>query len=580
MRSKPSKRIILYLVLIPLLLLAGCVGPQFLKEPGQSRYEPQQASIKPLVSQDNPVGEAAYHLLVAELAIYRGQTDLAIEHYLELARSQDNPAIAERAVRVAVYGENLEAATEAARRWIELEPDRVEAHQIIAAVYIRQNNIDEAFQYLDELIESSNITDKELFTSLLGVLSREKNSTTVLTVTYRIANKYTDRAYAQYLHGMLAAHGGQSEVALEFLDRALANQEIEGVHSDRAKILLKLGRRDEAVISLKKAVRKRPNDQKLRLTYARLLVDIKQYENARVEFEKLHHASPDDVELLFTLGLLSLESQQFDAAEKYMKKLVEMKQRPGEAQYYLGRIDESRKRHDGAIAWYRQVHIGEYRFDAQLRIAYLLGESGHFEEARQHLKSMLKGSQSHSSLVRIYLAEGELLRTAKKYEEAMEVYNTALGIIPGNTDLLYARALTAERVGRVDILEQDIKTILKTEPDNGHALNALGFTLADQTERFEEAYGYLKRAIEILPEDAAVIDSFGWINYRLGKFDEAIRLLRKALSLFEDSEIAAHLGEVLWASGAKDEAKKVWKKALQKIPDDPLLQKVMRRLIP
>ena len=193
---------------------------------------------------------------------------------------------------------------------------------------------------------------------------------------------------------------------------------------------------------------------------------------------------------------------------------------------------------------------------------------------------MLKGSQSNSSLVRIYLTEGELLRTSKRYEKAMEVYNTALGIIPENTDLLCARALTAERIGRVDILERDIKTILKTQPDNGHALNALGFTLADQTERYEEAYGYLKRAIEILPDDPAVIDSLGWVNYRLGRFDEAIRLLRKALSRFDDGEIAAHLGEVLWASGAQEDAKKVWEKSLLKFPNDSYLLDVMRRLIP
>ncbi|MCH7881781.1 MAG: tetratricopeptide repeat protein [Proteobacteria bacterium] len=577
---KPLNRFGQYTILLPVLMLIGCAGSQLPLDRGEFAFEPVQARINPLVSQDNPVGDAAYHLLVAEIAIFRDQTDIAIEHYLKLARTQDNPEIAERAVRIAVYGQNLEAASEAAQRWIELEPDQIEAHQIIATIYIRQHNIDEAFQYLDDLIEFSDIEDRELFLSLLGVLIREKNSTTVLAVTHKIAKKYPDRAYAQYLHGMLAAQGGQPAIALEYLDRASAREEINGAHGARAKILLKLGRPDEAVISLLKAVLNRPNDQKLRLTYARLLVDVKQYERARVEFEKLYQASPDDVGLLYTLGLLSLESQYFDAAEKYMLKLVEMEQRPGEAQYYLGRINESRKRHDDAINWYRQVHIGEYRFDAQLRIAYLLGESGHFEEAHEHLKSMLKGSQSHSSLVRIYLAEGELLRSAKRYEEAMEVYDTALGIIPGNTGLLYARALTAERVGRIDILEQDIKTILKTEPDNGHALNALGFTLADQTDRYEEAYDYLKRAIAILPEDAAVIDSFGWVNYRLGKYEEAIRLLRKALERYDDSEIAAHLGEVLWVSGAQEEAKKVWKKALQKFPGDPFVQKAMRRLIP
>ena len=125
-----------------------------------------------------------------------------------------------------------------------------------------------------------------------------------------------------------------------------------------------------------------------------------------------------------------------------------------------------------------------------------------------------------------------------------------------------------------------LKIILKTEPDNAHALNALGFTLADQTERYDEAYAYLKRAIEIMPEDPAIIDSLGWVQYRLGNYDEAIRLLRTALSRFDDPEIAAHLGEVLWVSGNQQEASGIWQEALKKSPDDPVLLKVMQRFIP
>jgi len=569
----------LYLLVISLFLLPACAGLQNLSLQDDSLLQSDRARINPGVSQENAFSNDTYHLLVGEIAIFRGQTDLAVESYLNVAKSQDNPEIAERAVRIAVYGQNMEAATEAAQRWIELAPDRAEARQIIAAIYIRQKKPEEAFQYLDGIIEISEMPDAELFGSLLGVMARENNITTVLAVTLKIAQKYQDRGYAQYLHGMMAAQGGESLEALEYLDKALASENIEGAHNARAKVLLKLGRREEAVISLQKAVQARPNDQKLRMTYARLLVDVKQYVKARIEFEKLHQASPDDVDLLYTLGLLSLESRRLDDAEKYMLKLVEKNQRKGEAQYYLGRINEEQRKYQKAIDWYGQVHVGEYLFDAKLRIAGLLGDSGRYDEAHEQLDSMLKGSQSNGSLVRIYLSKGALFRSQARYVEAVEVYTTALGIVPGNTDLLYARGMVAERIGRIDILEQDIGEILKTEPNNAHALNALGFTLADQTDRYEEAYGYLKRAIEIMPDDAAVIDSFGWVNYRLGKYAEAIRLLRKALSRSDDSEISAHLGEVLWVSGAQEEAKKVWQKALKKSPDHPLLQKTMHRFI-
>jgi len=569
-----------FILLTASLLLTGCASLQQASSQDKSLLGEQQAQVNPLKSQQDSIADAAYALMVAEIALNQGDTALAVKHYLEVARSQDDPEIAERAVRVAVYGQNLEAAVEAAQRWIELDPNRIEARQVIAAIYVRQDKIQEAFTYLDGLIRTSELDDAELFPPLLGILAREKNGNTVLAVSQRIAFEYPKRAYAQYLHGMLAAQNGRSEEALRFLNRSLAITEIDGVHSARAKVLLRLGRPDEAVVSLRKAVESNPDDKNLRLTYARLLVDVKQYEEARSEFEKLHQASPDDAELLYTLGLLSLESQRLDDAEKYMMMLVRLKQREGEAQYYLGRINENRKQYEDAIEWYQKVFVGEYKFDARLRVADMLGLMGRTDEAVEHLDVMLKGSQSDGSLVRIYISKGELLRSARRYPQAMEVFNTALGIVPGNSDLLYARALVAEKLGRIDILEADIGAILKTEPDNAHALNALGFTLADQTDRYEEAFGYLKRAIEIMPDDAAIIDSWGWVHYRLGDYDKAISLLRKALSQFDDAEISAHLGEVLWISGNKLEAQQIWQRALKKSPDDPALQNVMQRFIP
>lgn len=564
----------------PVLLVTACAGLQSVSGGNESALERPRAEFNELRSEQDRYADDAYSLMVAEIALNQGDTALAVRHYLSLARSQDNAEIAERAVRVAVYGQDLEAAVEAARRWIELDPERVEARQVIAAIYVRQDKAVEAFEYLDDLIKTTDLADAELFPPLLGILAREKNANTVLSVSQRLAFEYPERAYAQYMHGMLAAQNGRSEEALRYLDRSIEIEDIEGVHSARAKILLRLGRPGEAVVSLRKAVDNNPDDQNLRLTYARLLVDVKQYEEARQEFEKLHQASPDDAELLYTLGLLSLESQRLDDAEKYMRKLVDLNQREGEAQYYLGRINENRKLYETAIEWYREVHVGEYKFDARLRIADMLGALERTDEAVGHLDEMLKGSQSDGSLVRIYITKGELLRAARRYPEAMDVFNTALAIVPGNSDLLYARALVAEKLGRIDQLEADIRAILKTEPDNAHALNALGFTLADQTDRYQEAYDFLKRAIEIMPDDPAIIDSWGWVHYRLGEYEEAVRLLQKALSRLDDAEISAHLGEVLWVSGQQDKARAVWQKALKKSPDDPTLQKVMQRFIP
>jgi tetratricopeptide (TPR) repeat protein len=583
MVSKLTTRQRNFLMILPILLLSGCAGLPGSQPLGLSEVKADQTQINYLTedsSQVEPdqVSNDAYHMMIAELAFRRGDIDLAVENYLIVAKSQNNPEIAARAFRIAIYGNHYEAALEAADRRLELSPNDLEAQQIIVAIYIRQRKTTRAARYLEKVISKSQTSDKVLFGSLTRLLAKEKDVKATLEVSRQTAQNYPDRAYAQYMHSVLSAQAGQSEEALTYIDNSLKIQVIDGVYSSRAKILLKLDRPEEAVVSLRHAVKDRPDDKDLGLTYARLLVDVKQYELARIEFKKLYQASPNDPDLLYTLGLLSIESQKLDDAEKYMSRLVELNLREGEAQYYLGRIFEGRKQLNQAIDWYRKVQIKEYRFDAQLRIAALLGLTDRIKESREYLDQMRKGSQAQSALVRIYMTEGGILSAVEQYDEALEVYNTALKISPGNIDLLFSRGMVAERVGRLDILETDIKAVLKIQPNNAHALNALGFTLADRTDRYEEAYDMLKRALELLPDNAAVLDSFGWVNYRMGNYDVAIRLLQAALSKYYDSEIAAHLVEVLWVSGNKEGATSVWKEALEKIPNDPRIKQVMQRL--
>lgn len=572
-----SNKVRLFTVLITGLLLSGCAS---LNTPVESDESLLQYEAEIIRSQGvtTPIEkDPVYQLMIAELAVNNGQTDLAVDNYLAVALRLNDPKIAERAVRIAVYGQDMDAAQEAAERWIELEPDRPEARQIIAAIYIRQNNAALAYKYLHQVIDSQQPLTDSTFVSILGLLAREKNTTTLLKVSKQIADHYSGYAYAQYLHGHLASQANQPEEALTYLDNALAIKDIPDAHALRAKMLIKQGKREEAVISLQRAVLSKPKNKQLRLAYARLLVDVKEYERARIEFEKLHLLAPNDPDLLYTLGLLSLESQRFEAAEKYLSKLLDSGKRKDEAQYYLGRISQSKGDFEQAIERYKVVKTGEYHFDAQMRSAKLIALQGKTEDALNYLNNMAEASQSNTSLVRIYLTKGEILKQDKRFADAIKNYDQALEIIPGNIDLLYARGLTGESIGNVELLEADMLRILKTEPDNAHALNALGFTLADRTDRIEEAYAYLKRAIQIKPEDPAFIDSYGWVNYRMGNYDEAIRLLRKALSQVEDGEIAAHLGEVLWVTGKQEEALGIWNRALEKSPQDSKIIETMKR---
>ena len=567
-------RFLAYPILIS-FVLTGCTTISTTQQGGYLQH--QASDIIPLEVTTPIDKNPVYQLMVAELAVNTGDTQTAVSNYLALALSQDDARIAERAVRIAIYGQDMQAAQRAAERWVELEPDRSEAQQVISAIYIRQGNDEQAFYYLKRLIDSHAPLDDQIFASLLSLLSREKNTETVLKVSKQIADNYAGFAYANFLHGSLASNANEPQQALEYLDRALNIKDIPDAHALRAKLLIKLGKREEAVISLKRAVLSKPDNKQLRLAYARLLVDIKEYETARIEFEKLQQLAPDDPDLLYTLGLLSLESQRFDAAEKYFTQLLKLEKRTNEAHYYLGRIFESRNELGKAVRWYLLVQDGEYNFDAQIRAASLMAQQGKVDMAMSALNKMSGSSHSKSSLVRIFLAKAEVLKSVNRFDEAIQVYNQGLNTIPGNIDLLYARGLTGEKVDNIELLESDMLTILKTEPDNAHALNALGFTLADRTNRLQDAYQYLKRAIELKPDDPAIIDSFGWVNYRLGNTEEAIRLLRKALAQVEDGEIAAHLGEVLWVAGNHQEAMQIWETMLKKFPDDPYIQKAMQQ---
>jgi len=563
--------------LIASLLISSCAsisGPdqsteQLLQRPAERIY-----SLKPVASTDE---DPVYQLLVGELAVNTGETKLAVDTYLNLALTLDDPKVAERAVRIAVFAKDLNAAQMAAERWLELLPDHSEAMQVISAIYIRQENPDRAFYYLDRVISLQPQISDQTFVSILGLLAREKITDTLLKVSRRIADNYSGYAYAHFLHSHLSSRANRPEETLEYLDNALAIKDIHDAHALKAQTLIKLGRRNEAVISLKRAVLSQPDNKQLRLSYARLLVDVKEYEAARIEFEKLQLLAPNDPDLLYTLGLLSLESQRFDSAEKYFHSLLNTGLRIGEARYYLGRIKQSKGEYQKAIEWYITVDSGEYVFDAQMRTAQLLALQGDTAEALEFLNKITSQNQSKSALVRIYLTRGEVFKHNKQFGEAIQNYTEGLELIPGNTDLLYARGLTGESIGNIELLEADMLTILETEPDNAHALNALGFTLADVTDRIQEAYKYLERAMQIKPDDPAIIDSFGWVHFRMGKYEEAIRLLRRALSQVDDGEIAAHLGEVLWVNENHQEALKVWKNALEKSPQDPFVLKTMKR---
>lgn len=560
------------LVVLSLFVLQGCANHQ-----SSSYLGKDQPAISKTQS-GSAYSDLLYQVLVGELAGSRGQVQLSAEHYAQAAAASDNPTVAERAVRVAVFAKDDKRALQAALRWAELAPNKIEAHQIVAVLYAREQNMTLVLKHLNRVIELDDTGEGKGFARVFSLLSREQKTTDGLEVMQALVKQHAKNPYAHFTYAGLALNAGKAQLALESAGVAIGLKPgFIDAEMIKAKALVKLGRIDQALKEFELVVKKSPEHQAMRLSFARMLVEAKFFERARRQFEMLHKMAPTDADLLYTLGLLSIESQRVDDAAEYFGKLVILGKKPNDASYYLGRISAMREKYGEAIEWYQRVKRGSYRQDAQIRISQMLANQGDIEAARQHLQTLRRGSD-YALSVRAYQAEGEILGTAKMYHQALAVYDEALALIPDNTDLLYARALTAEKVGRIDILERDIKSILVREPDNAHALNAIGYSLADKTTRYEEALEYILRAVALSPEEGAIIDSLGWIYYRLGQYDNALEQLRHAASLLPDAEISAHFGEVLWVSGQRKEAEKVWQRALNLAPDNDVLLETINRL--
>lgn len=543
------------------------------------KAEPRIVRIEPVRPKIELTGDLLYKLLIAEVAVQRGHLDLSVENYIELARQTRDPKVVERATRIAVYARETEAATEAAELWAELDPRNPDPHQILAVMSLRQGNVEVTMDHLQQILKYTAGDFRQKLWLVVAMLSRERNKDLVMDVMERLLAEHSDEADAVFAFADIAARMGDLDRSLELLTRAIEMApENDNVALSYVNILQRMDRRNDAIEWLEDVLEQRDSDDfNLRLAYARLLFNAQRLDDARRQFEILAVSAPNNPDVLNALGYLYYLANRLDEAEMYFKRLSEQDGRFDNAKYYLGLIAEERRNFDEASVWYQSVQNGEYYFDAQLRYGLLLSKQKSMDDALAHLKSIqAKGIRQETLLVE---AIAGVYVDKERYADAMAIYDKAL-VNKYNADLLYSRAMLAEKMDMIDLLEEDLRQILSREPNHAHALNALGYTLADRTDRYQEAYDLINKALALEPEDMAILDSMGWVLYRLGRHEEAIDYLRRAMAIRQDPEIAAHLGEVLWVAGDKKGAKKVWETALQITPEDSKLIDVINRFTP
>ncbi len=550
---------------------SAAAAPAEAQEPAVVHVDAQPLRLREISSDD-----LIYRVLVAEMAARRGLLEQALEHYTAAYRISDDPRVAERALGIGLTLNDHEGALEAARRWHALDPENTRARQGMALAMLRLGRVAEAAPHLDAVRAGGLDDGHEGYATVSALLRQVDDHDVVLAAMETMLEAHPDSAFARYHHALAAAAVDADDIALESLEAALAlRPDWAPAELLKARVLMESDEAEAAIAGLSKAAEAHPQDRTLRTGLARLLVGVGRLEEARRQFEIIAGQSPDDAEALFALGMLAAEAEQYDQAEDYLQRVLRLGQRQQDDYFEMGRLDEARGNYDHARQWYQRVTEGDRVLGASVRAGAMMARGEDFQAVAIHFAKLRRDFPAQA--VSLYLAEAEILRNADRHEQTFDVLSEAVSQHPGHADLLYARALAAEQVDRLDILEADLQRILETDPDNAHALNALGYTLADRTERYQEALGYLERAIDLLPDDAAILDSMGWVKYRLGQYEESLDSLRRAYDVSPDDEIAAHLSEVLWEVGEHEEATRVLERAAEDHPGSPFLEALRER---
>ena len=538
----------------------------------------KEAPVKPAPKMD---GDTLFNLLAAEFSGNAGDVSGSLNYYREASKTIEDSRIAARTAYIALYGENYDEALEALDRWRVLEPDAADLTRMYAVVHLKRHEPESAVPYIEDMLSTSYASSAEEALAIKQLLAKEATDEDAYIVLQKLNEKDDKNLHMLVLQSRYAAQNKQYDEALSLLDEVLIiDPSLTEVLIIKSRILSAQGKQKEASELIKQVLSEYEDNTALRLQYARMLVEQHELEAATEQYGILHEKLPDEGEIALSYALLNIETQNLDEASKTFEHLIEIDKKVPVANYYLGRIAQNQGDDKKAVSYYLRVGSGDYAYDAQLRIGVLLAVLGKPDEGLAKLEALAEDQEDWGQRVKAYLAQGEILRSEKRYKEGVEMYSRALQQNREDTTLLYARGLMAEKVDRLDITEADLLKVISKEPDNADALNALGYTLADRTSRYQEAQDYIQRAAKLVPDDPAILDSLGWVSYRLGEMEDALKYLARAFEKLEDAEIAAHYGEVLWKMDQKDKAREIWKKGQAQNAENPVLVETLKRIQP
>ncbi|MGZ8902377.1 MAG: tetratricopeptide repeat protein [Methylobacter sp.] len=566
-----------------LVFLNGCASSPEKTSEQEELLEPVKIAEPKEKTQHSEVETAIdpdvmYMLMAAELAGQRGQYAIALEGYMEAAKRAKDPLFAERAAKIAMYMKDGKKTDEAVSLWLRQDPNNLTARKIAALSALRTDNKQAAIDHLDAVLKIDPAGFEKTALELASVLQQDGKSEFFYEALDALAVKNPDQAAVYFV---------QSLLAMEMKNNALAEKKVQQALNiqpswDKAlifqvQIAVFSGDLNKAKNLLRNATVKYPENDKLKKLLAQVLIKATEYEAAGEVYQGIVLANPKDAESQIALALVHLQLDRDGKAEDIFKQLLEQPEWQSQASFYLGKIEEKRGHTEKALAWFDKVTDGPFVFESAISAVSLLVKDKKFEEADSRLNLIL--NQFPKQRLRIIVMQAGLYGQQGQYEKGFKLLTDALASQPDQRDLLYTHALMAERINRLDVLEADLKKILAQNPDDAEALNALGYSLLDNAERYADAEKYLQQALRLQPNEAVIMDSFGWLQFKQGKLQQALDYLERAYAKQQESEIAAHLAEVLWSLGRKDEAKKIFTKAIKKAPEDEYLLDFQKRIL-
>lgn len=582
-------KLIKHFTLITLLaFLSACsTGFGYLpsKEDANAASSTEQAALKadkerkkPKLKDFDLSQDTLYDLMVAEIAAQRNQFTITLLNYIQQAHMTRDPDVIKRAINASQYTKDIEAIKEMALLWAEVEPENLSAHQLLAYQYFYAKDYPTAVEQLEKILELGG--DPRIDSLALGSHSLpEAEKREILDLFEQLYTRFPKHYQLPYsiafMHKLLKEFD-QGLIALEPVFELAPNFSAASVL--KTNLLYEVGKVDEAIKFADDAFDKFPSDHNLGRLYASMLVESKQLDEAEDVFESLIEQYPQAPSLKLSLGLVKLENNKIEPAKVIFHELMAEGLHHNEVHFYLGRIADQQKKIDEAIKHYKKIKESP-NYDAAIeRVSFLLAQDDKIDEMINYLTELR--AKEPGKLKMLWLLEVKLLSLTKNKERMNESLNQAIQDLPEDEQLRYARAMNLEAEGDLAGMEADLRKILELTPDHAIALNALGYTLADKTDRLKEAFELIQKALNLEPDNPAIQDSMGWVLYKLKQPEEALYFLLKAFQGYQDGEVAAHLGEVLLALNQKTEAYEIWGTVLNKYPEHPVLLETIKRLAP